>query len=43
MGVIRFVGTVKTRGNPYLVCKKKVSLGGSTDGFLLLRYFSGVV
>ena len=25
MGEIRFVGTVETRGYPYLVCKKKVS------------------
>ena len=26
MGEIRFVGTGETRGYPYLVCKKKVSL-----------------
>ena len=25
MGEIRFVGTGKTRGYPYLVCKKEVS------------------
>ena len=26
MGEIRFVGTGKTRGYPYLVCKKKFSI-----------------
>ena len=33
MGEIRFVGTGETRGNPYLVCKKRIVGPGKTRGY----------